>query len=162
MSGIEIAASVAEVVAALGVIVSVVYLAIQVRDANRVSQLQAYKDTLELMHSPIERLVENSELAETIRRGGPEPNELSETAWFQYSFWWMMQFNMYEFLYTTYTDGKVVPHIWQGTDASWRRVLKEWPGVRKVWQEWRHAFGERFRDHIDEIVGGLSETGDNF
>lgn len=152
MLSIEIAASLAEIIAALGVIVSVIYLAVQVRDANRMSQQQAYKDTLDLMHSPIELVVGNSDIAETIRRGGPEPDQLSETEWFQYSFWWMMQFNMYEFLYTAYLDGRVVPHIWHGTDASWGNVIKEWPGVRRAWQEWRHAYGEKFRDYVDAIV----------
>jgi hypothetical protein len=152
MPSIEIAAGVAEIVAALAVIVSVIYLAVQVRDANRMSQQQAYKDTLDLMHAPIEQLVGNSDLAEIVRRGGIEPDQLSDTEWFQYGFWWMMQFDMYEFLYSAHMDGRVVPHIWLGTDASWTNVIEEWPGVRKAWHEWRHAYSEGFKAYVDQKV----------
>ena len=152
MPSIEIAASLAEIIAAIGVIISVVYLAVQVRDANRVSKQQAYKDTLDLMHSPIEQLVGNSDLAEIIRRGGIEPDQLSDAEWFQYGFWWMMQFDMYEFLYAAHMDRKVDSHVWHGADSSWANVIKEWPGVRKTWREWRHAYGDDFRAYVDGMV----------
>ena len=152
MPSIEIAASVAEIVAALGVIISVIYLAIQIRDSNKVARQQAYNNTLNLMHAPIEQMVGNSELSETIRRGGLEPDQLSETDWFQYSFWWMMQFNMYEFLYVAHLDRTVVPNIWHGTDASWANVIKEWPGVRRAWREWRHAYSDQFQEYVDAMV----------
>ena len=157
MPSIEAAASAAEIAAAIGVIVSVIYLAIQVREANRVSKQQAYKDILDLMHSPIDQMMANSELADTIRRGGPDPEQLSETEWFQYSFWWMMQLNMYEFLYVAHRQGKVVPNVWQGTDASWSTVIREWPGVRRAWQEWRHAYGEDFQSYVDEMVNACEQ-----
>ena len=112
----------------------------QVRDANRVSRQQAYKHSLDPVHSPIEQLVGSSDLAAIIRRGGTEPDELSETEWFQYGFWWMMQFDMYEFLYTAHVDSKVDPHIWHGTNASWANVIKEWPGPGRTWREWRQAY----------------------
>ena len=81
-----------------------------------------------------------------------EPDQLSDTEWFQYGFWWMMQFDMYEFLYIAHIDGRVVPHIWLGTDASWTNVIKEWPGVRKAWHEWRHAYSEGFKAYVDQKV----------
>ena len=149
---LAIAASLAEIIAAVGVMISVIYLAIQVGQSNTEAQLQTHNDTLALMHAPIEQFLAQPELAEIIRIGGETPDELSEADWFRFGYYYLMQFNMYDFLYLAYLDGTAVPSLWSGTDSSWRHVFRNEPGVRRAWREWRHAFGDPFQGYVDSVV----------
>ena len=149
---LAITASLAEIIAAVGVMISVVYLAIQVSQSNTEAQLQTHNDTLALMHAPIEQFLAQPELAEIVRRGGITPDELNEADWFRFGYYYLMQFNMYDFLYLAYLDGAAVPQLWIGTDSSWRYVFENEPGVRRAWREWRHAFADPFQSYVDSIV----------
>ena len=151
-------ASAAEIIAAVGVMVSVIYLAIQVNQSNTEARLQTHNDTLTLMHAPIHQFLEQPELAEIIRVGGVTPDELSEADWFRFGYYWLMQFNMYDYLYLAHLDGAVVPSLWIGTDASWRNVFRNEPGVRRVWREWRHAFADPFQSYVDSLVAEIEES----
>lgn len=155
---LQMAASIAEIIAAVGVMISIIYLAIQVRHSTRQSRLQTHNDTLILMHAPIEQMLAQPELAEIIRVGGEHPDNLSETDWFRFGYYYLMQFNMYEFLYAAQLDKATAPQIWTGTDASWRNVFRNEPGVRKIWREWRHAYPEPFRGYVDSIVNDAEQS----
>ncbi len=149
---LQMAASMAEIIAAVGVMISVVYLAIQVRHSNSQARLQTHSDTLNHMHSPIQQFLAQPELAEMIRIGGTSPDKLTEADWFRFGYYYLMQFNMYEFLYTAHFIESATLQIWEGTDASWKNVFQQEPGVRKIWREWRHAYADPFQGYVDTIV----------
>ena len=155
---LQIAASVAEIVAAIGVMISIIYLAIQVRHSNRQSRLQTHNDTLNHMHAPIQQMLAQPELAEIIRVGGEHPDRLSEAEWFRFGYYYLMQFNMYEFLYAAHFGEATAPQIWTGTDASWKNVFRNEPGVRKIWREWRHAYPDPFCGYVDSIVNAAEQA----
>ena len=104
------------------------------------------------MHSPIEQMISNTELSEIVRVGNTDPDKLSEAEWFRYSFWWMTEFDMYEYLYVAHGRGTVDANQWHGTDASFRNVFEVWPGTCRAWREWRHAFVDPFRGYVDALV----------
>jgi hypothetical protein len=149
---LQMAASMAEIIAAVAVMISVIYLAIQVRHSNKQARLQTHSDTLLHMHAPIQQFLAQPELAEIIRVGGTSPDDLTEADWFKFGYYYLMQFNMYEFLYAAHLDKATAPQIWIGCDASWKNVFRQEPGVRKAWREWRHAYIDPFQGYVDAIV----------
>lgn len=149
---LHVAATIAEIVAAVGVIVSVIYLAIQISDSNNEARQQTYNNTLILMHTPLWQMVENEALAKVIKTGGTTPELLSEDEWFRYGYWWLTQFNMYEYLYIAHLKDQVVPELWLGTDASFAHEFAMNPGIREVWFEWRHAYADPFQTYVDAKI----------
>ncbi len=148
----DTAVALAELIAAIGVIVSVVYLAIQVRGGNHQIRQQATNDMLTMMHSPIEQMISNAELSEIIRLGNTDPDSLSEADWFRYSFWWLLQFDTYEYLHDACQRGTMDDTHWTGTDASFRNAFKIWPGSRRAWQDWSHVYSGAFQTYVATIV----------
>ena len=138
--------------AEIGVIVSVIYLAIQVRAGNHQIRQQATNDMLTMMHSPIEQMISNAELSEIVRIGNTDPDSLSEAHWFRYSFWWLLEFDTYEYLHDAHQRGTMATAQWVGTDASFRNVFEIWPGTRRAWREWSHVYLGTFRDYVNGIV----------
>lgn len=153
-------ASLAEIIAAVGVMISVIYLAIQVNQGNREAQLQNYNDTLTLINAPINQILEQPEFADIVRIGGTNPDDLSEIEWFRFGYYYMIQYGTWEFVYHAHRNDVVVPQLWFGMDASWRQLIAAEPGVRKAWREWRHAFSQPFQGYVDSIVND-SEQAEN-
>jgi len=56
----------AEIVGAVAVVLSVVYLALQVSDNNRLLRSQAHYNGLELSQRPLEMMIDNENLAEVL------------------------------------------------------------------------------------------------
>ena len=54
---LDLISTAAEIVAAVAVVISIIYLAIQVRQSNRQSRLQTHNDTLNHMHAPIQQML---------------------------------------------------------------------------------------------------------
>ena len=154
---LDLVSTVAEIIAAVAVVISIIYLAIQVRQGNRQSRLQTHNDTLNHMHAPIHQMLVDPELAELVRVGGKNPDRLSDAEWFRFGYYYLMQFNMYEFLYAAqFNEGNA--QIWPGTDASWRNLFQNEPGVRKIWREWRHAYPDPFCGYVDSIVDAAEQA----
>ena len=110
------------------------------------------------IYTPIQQILAQPELAEIIRLGGISPDELTEADWFKFGYYYLMQFNMYEFLYAAQFDKSTAPQIWIGTDASWRNVFRHEPGVRKAWREWRHAYTDPFQSYVDTVVNDAEKS----
>lgn len=74
---IEVFALVAEIVGAVAVVISVVYLAVQVSEGNKELRSQTHYNALSLGQRPFEIELENAELARIISIGYVRPGELS-------------------------------------------------------------------------------------
>lgn len=74
-------ATLAEVGAAIGVVISVVYLAIQIQGSNEQLRAQFYNDTLDKLHKPLELTTQDQSLAEIVVLGEADPEAPSETEW---------------------------------------------------------------------------------
>ena len=61
-------ATLAEIGASLGVIISVIYLGIQIQGSNKQLRAQSYNDTLEMLHKPLELIVQDQGLADIVLR----------------------------------------------------------------------------------------------
>lgn len=150
---LQIVAILAEIAAAAGVIVSVIYLAIQIDGSNRELQAQTYNDALANVHAPLMLLVENRELADLVRTGDRDPGELGDNEWFRYKAYQLMRFDGYEFTYYLNRDSSTSHELWVGMDASFAAAIQSSPGIRRFWKEYRHSFADPFRSYVDEKVG---------
>lgn len=150
--------AIGELIGGITIIVSLVYVGYQIRQSNVQSRLLIHSNTLQHMHAPIQQFLAQPELAEIIRVGGKSPEELSENDWFKFGYYFLMQFNMYEFLYAAHLEGSTASPIWVGTDASWKNLFRQEPGVRKAWREWRHAFTDPFQGYVDSVVNASEKT----
>lgn len=151
---LETISAVAQLVAAIGVIASLFYLAVQIRQNTR-SMRAVVVDALtrgiaeilsgqtpEVMRSLV-RVVENLESASEEDRLRALPQlfalfKLFENAWFQQR------------------QGTLDPEQWQGWDAYIRTYYHR-PGMKSWWSMRRAAFAPGFRDYL-EATGPLAEA----
>lgn len=147
---IELCALLAEIVGAVAVVISVVYLAMQISDNTSELQSQGHFHALSLAQRPLELLIADRELAHIIEAGYSAPDELSPTDWHRFSMYQVMAFNAWEYLYYANQSGSIPGNLWAGADAYYRELIRVRPALRRFWNEFEHSYDEPFKAYVDE------------
>ncbi len=153
---IETAALVAEIVGAIAVVVSVIYLAVQITESNKELKSQTHYNALTLGQRPLEIELENGELASIINRGYADPGQLTKDEWYRFTQYQVIAINAWEYYYYEKNKGTLPLELWIGANAYYENHIKTKPGLRRFWQENRHIYAEPFQSYVANIF--VSET----
>ena len=140
--------AVTEIGASIGVMVSVIYLAIQIHGGNQQLQAQSYHDTLEMLHKPLELIVQDQSLADMVVRAEADPEALSAGEWQRYSDLQLLRFDAYEHAYYAHEGGEIREELWNGIDSILTsRVASN--GFHKFWTLMGSGFAEPFHGFVE-------------
>jgi hypothetical protein len=134
----------------LAVLVSLVYLALQVRQTKRNQQI-------EIRHSRVSRIVElhvalaDSAVADAWLRGSGSPQEITQTELSQYINLCRALFFHFEDSFYQREEGLLNDNAFETVVAGVRYSARS-PGWRAAWRIARPNFGGRFLDFMDGLV----------
>jgi hypothetical protein len=152
-SRLENLALVAEIAGGVAVVISVLYLAVQISDNNKLLRSQAHYNALELTQRPFELMVESGDLANIVFECDRDPDSVSETYWKRCKNYYLMQVNGWEYVYYQHLDEALPPELWHGVDAYFTDQVDAKAGYDRFWRETSLAFGEPFQSYVAERVG---------
>ena len=151
--------SIAEVVTAIAVVISLIYVGLEVH-RNTVTQVQASTQALITdINRSYEIIAENSELSCIYMRGMADFSVLSAHEKLRFSAYAMMAFRSLEDLHTQWLEGLVDARIWAGFERQMGEVVQE-AGLRQWWTIRRQYFNDEFQAFIDSKIaeGGASSS----
>jgi hypothetical protein len=139
--------AVGEILGALAVVITLFYLAIQIRQNTRVARAETTKDLYLASRAAILDLAANSDLAETWAkiRGMPDAASARQWALFQ-SF-----FRLYELQHSLASQGLLDCNI----ADSYERVIKMFGnsnGFEEYWETSKGTFNNRFSEFVDALL----------
>ena len=149
---LERAALIAEVVGGLAVLVSVIYLAIQISDNNRLLRSQSHYNALEVLQRPFEVMLESDELAAHLESCSANPYEVSDVIWSRCVNYVFMQANGWEYIYYQHFDEAVLEAVFTGADGYMASQARTNPTWARFWIETTEGFGEPFRSYVDDRI----------
>ena len=141
-------ALIAEIAGGIAIVLSVVYLALQISDNNRLLRSQAHYNALSLGQRPLELMLENENLSKVIFSCNSDPVSVDPADWERCSNYYCMQFNSWECFYYQYADGSIPPQLWRGADAYFKQEVLANSGFARFWSEGQIAFDEPFRSFV--------------
>lgn len=150
----EVASTIAEIVGAGGVIASLIYLAIQIRQSIKVSRAEMTKDLYLASRTAIMDIAANAELAKIladIRQF--ESEDLMRRNMFYQSF-----FRLYELQYNLKGQGLLDDDI----ARSYALIIQMWARTvyfSDYWERHRGEFNEAFANYVDEQIELVKGTG---
>ena len=147
----EFIGGIGSVVGGLAVLVTLIYLALQVRQGNRQGATNHHELTLAALRSTRHAVAADVSLAELLLRGHAAPNDLSGADWMRFEEFVTSQLEIWEMAFVNRERGTIDQVIWDGWDAFGREKYAT-PGHREVWQRTRLQFHAPFRDYIEEEV----------
>ncbi|HEX8794973.1 MAG TPA: hypothetical protein VF765_28700 [Polyangiaceae bacterium] len=147
---LSVLASLGSFVSGFAVLISVVYLALQVRQTERNQQIS-------IRHSRVSRTVElhlalaDPAVAQAWLHGSGNPQEITQTELSQYIHLCRAYFFHFEDSFYQRQEGLLNDAAFETVVAGVRLSARS-PGWRAAWKIARPNFGGRFRDFMDRLV----------
>ena len=158
----EAIGAIGEVAGAIGVILTLAYLAVQIRQntrqmerSERAARGAAYQDVLSNLQTFLTPIGADGELAEIIRRGLVDLSQLSESEFFRFN--WLLGGYMTNLdnVYYQYCDGVVSEARWQMMLSGLRYFIRA-PGFYSWWTDWDDStVGPEFAAAIHKEVQAI-------
>lgn len=143
-------AALAELLGALAVVVSVLYLAHQVRTQVREARLAAIHEISEGFREAIGATFMDPQLADVFVRGKDDPQALSEADRVQFIAFMQRNYRMWEDAFYQHRAGRVDDEHWRSIERQYASLL-HWPGVRWVWSIRSDFYTPAFRTYVDAV-----------
>jgi hypothetical protein len=142
-------ATLAEIGASIGVMISVIYLGIQIKGSNQQLRAQSYNDTIAMLHKPFELIAQDQGLADIVVRAETDPDALSQGEWQRYSYLLILRYDGYEHAYYAHMDGEIREELWKGIESGLGGNLASNKGFRKFWAQKGSIFAEPFHGFVE-------------
>jgi hypothetical protein len=146
----EAISAIAQMIGSVAVVLSVLYLAVQVHGSTRVAKLAAQDAAATSLREVTRPFAENADLARIWRIGledlqGLSPEE--QTRFFHSTYQFLKAF---ETIHFHYVHGVMDEQIWQGWCGLLRHYVAS-PGMEHYWKLRHDLFSERFQRFIDTL-----------
>ena len=153
----EALGAIAEFLGAIAVLITLLYLARQIRQ-NRDSVESASAETvLSNISNALQNAASSSQVSNVILSGSKNIEQLTEKERGQFLFWFYSYFRILEQGYHHYLNKNFTSSIWEG-HARHAQTLLSNPGVMKYWELRREVFYPEFQEYIDSLASRETET----
>ena len=146
-SRLEYASHLAQIISAVAVVVSIVYLAQQVRENTAAVGFETGQGLLELQFQQ-DAWEQDSAHVELMIRGDSLPTSLSPVEWVQYSRRMSLRFNVWALAHTGFRKGTLDADVWAGWDRSYAGSICG-PGAQLFWEERAGWWDEEFQRLVE-------------
>jgi hypothetical protein len=147
--------SLGEFVGAVAVVLSLVYLAVQIRQNTRSTRASMIQAVYSQASSFSALLGGNLQAARVWRIGLTSPDELNEDETWQFISLATGMFRSFEAMFTQFQQTTHDRVAWEPWEASMLGFLGA-PGFKVFWGLRRQSFGPAYRDYIDGLIADPS------
>lgn len=159
MENLQRWSAIAEIVAAVAVVLSIIYLAIEVRGNTNAIESQTRQGLLDAANAINMGVSNDSALADLIFRAQEGLDEISEVERIQYTHFINGELNLWEQAYYSHANDTMEDDIWIAYDMGYSGLFC-YQGVKQVWRDINAYFGADFRGHVNSVAElECAETG---
>ena len=153
----EALGAIGEIVGAVAVVLTLCYLALQIRQNTREVQLNTFQAITERNQQQQSNLACDPELARIYRAGLADPKSLDENERVRFEAYVGIQLRNWEDVFLRHRDGLLDEEVWVAKLVGFRRFLSQ-TGMRWVWMRRKEQCTRSFRDFIDREIDAVSES----
>jgi hypothetical protein len=142
--------AVAEVAGAVGVIVSLIYLAIQIRSNTRFTKVSTVSDSMNSFVQYFREVSSNRPLAELTLKGMADPSTLDPVESVMFTHHVSAVFMMWYKTFLQFESGLVGADFWRTCERDIIGFCRS-PGVQIVWEQIHPTFTPEFVERVNTI-----------
>ena len=147
----EAIGAVGEVLGAVAVVLTLVYLAVQIRQNSQAVKNSAAQTLLTEANESLRVASSDPATARAVILGQTLFEELSEEGRAQFVTWMFAWMRTTELAYFQYVQGYIDEEIWEGQRAHQQQLIHA-PAIKKWWAHRRCFFSQRFQNYMDEFA----------
>lgn len=148
----EAAGAIGEIVGAIGVILTLVYLAVQIRQNTASLKSSTLQGMLEASAGLHDLCASDAELGRIFLKGVQDQSSLTEEEFPRFQFLMMSFLRRLETIYNQGNSGQVSDADWLGVKVSSLDILAR-PGAQEWWHSNQNRFSPSFADWLSTGVG---------
>ena len=145
--------AIGELIGAVAVVISVLYLAWQVRSQVQEARLAAIHEVSEGFREGIAATFMDRQLAELFVKAKHDAESLSEADRLQFVAFVQRNYRVWEDAFYQHRKGRLDEPHWHSMERQYSSLLS-WPGVRWVWKIRREFYTAEFREYVDSLKPG--------
>jgi hypothetical protein len=147
----EALGAIAELLGALAVVASLLYLAAQVRQNTRQARLAAHQATVHELGHALRAQAQDREWAALLSRAVQGLDGLDRVERLQFLSHVGSIFRLYESAYLHYREGVLDPRFWNGFERAISDVIG-YPGIREALALRGHHLTDEFNAFLDDLM----------
>lgn len=140
----------AEIIGTTAVVISVVYLAIQMRLNTKALQATYRDTTAKHTTESLLQIASDGELASIFRRGQIDPTSLDDDEAFRLDCLLYAIFEIWETTFSNWRKGALSDQDWEKWETVMAFYLSQ-RGAQSFWDRFRGNFGSEFRQFLDTV-----------
>ncbi len=151
MTNLESLANLGEIIGAVAVVVSLVYLAVQVRQNTRAQQTENFSRALDRVAAMQATLSQDPATSVIFSKGVADPSKLTPKERMQFTWAMYELFGAFEFMFLAAKDNSIPEEIWQ----RWSSAVAWWltfPGVQAWWKVRPIPFANSFTSYVESLL----------
>ena len=141
----------AQIIGGIGVIASIIYAAIQIRNNTRAVRAAAFQQMANSISGQLDELARNAGLCSLLLRGSDDFESLSRVDKARFRFHTTSHMSRVENAYIQHRMGTLKDDHWIGIRNGMIASL-DGPGRRAAWALVKNRLNPDFRDYVDKIV----------
>ena len=139
--------AIAETLGAIGVIATLVYLAVQIRQNSKLLAASAKQATQTSIYAQNLLAVENPDVVQLISKGMQNLDELSDEERARFHYYWMTAFITFQEAFKEVKQPGTDEDFWNVLESGIRRQLRS-PGLSAWWIRNSESFSPEFVAHL--------------
>jgi hypothetical protein len=139
----EALGAIANLLAAIGVIATLIYLSVQIRQNNNQLRGAATIAVYDYQRAITDTLTEDQELYKIALRGNEDLDSLTDWERQRFTIWAIKETGMWEMCHRLLKQGALDEELYRGKEAYWL-ALHSSPGRRKWWQQYAIMLNKQF------------------
>ena len=147
---LQLYASMAEIVSAIAIVISLLYVVSEFRQAQTLTEREVDAQLFERAREANRILIENPDVAAIIINAVDNPDQLSKVDRLRYLAFQHQFFDSWEFAWGYYQDGVLGADLWKEWDAWFSSRARDLPAF--AWTANRRNFSGTFRTHVDQCL----------
>jgi hypothetical protein len=149
-------ANIGQVIGALAVIASLIFVGLQVRQNTKATRATALQMNADYWLSYFTMLADK-QFSEIHSKGALGRVELEGAQFGQFFFLCRATFMRCENQHHQYLSGLLDDDAYRGYEATIREQIAAFPGVRAMWQLVKHTYGTEFVEFLDRQIASAGE-----
>jgi len=155
--GLEQLANLAEFISAIAVLVTLIYLAVEIRQNTKAVRGGTLAGNTEIWTNLLLQMAESENLA-TYVSGSTGDADIKPKEFTQFLFYCRVLFVSFENQFYQHSNGTLDAEIYAGYERSLSDELLAFRGFRMYWKLHRHVFSPAFVERVDRLIENIPEV----
>ena len=148
---LEQAAFLAQIISAVAVIASLVFVGFQLRRATAAIRASSSQAHSELYTNLVQSIIDNADFAHIWALGLNDPKALAEDEWVRFVAYASALFRLYESSRVQWLNGRLDAEHWHTIERQ-AMSMRRLPGLEASWVVRGHLFSPKFRAWFENLV----------